>query len=158
MKLTTQEEFGLRLLLRLGRDEAQSLNIAELARLEGISVPNVAKMMRILRRGALVRSMRGKEGGYVLARAAAQIPVGEALAVLGGRFYDARFCDKHAGAVSQCTNLTDCSIRSVWSLIQDAIDSVLGRMTLADLIGGDVPAATVRGVSPRAIPLRLART
>jgi Rrf2 family transcriptional regulator, iron-sulfur cluster assembly transcription factor len=154
MKLTSQEEFGLRLLLRLGRDEAQSLALSELARLEGISVPNAAKMMRALRRGGLVRSLRGKEGGYVLARPASQIPVGEALAVLGGRFYDARFCDKHAGAAEQCTNLTDCSIRSVWSLIQDAIDSVLGRMTLGDLIGGEPP---LRGVSPRAVPLRMAR-
>ena len=51
MKLTTQEEYGLRCLLRLGREGAgQSLTIAELSRQEGISAPNVAKMMGILRR------------------------------------------------------------------------------------------------------------
>ncbi len=154
MKLSTQEEYGLRCLLRLGREEERSLTIAELARAEGISVPNVAKMMRALRRGGLVRSMRGKEGGYVLARPASQIPVGEALAVLGGRIYDSRFCENHAGAADRCTNLTDCSIRSVWRLIQEAVDSVLGRMTLRDLLGGE---QEIRGISPRAVPLPMAR-
>ena len=71
MKLSAQEEYGLRCLLRLGMQPAQgSLTIAELSRLEGLSAPNVAKMMRLLRRGGLVLSARGKDGGYTLARPA----------------------------------------------------------------------------------------
>ena len=51
MKLTSQEEYGLRCLLRVGRAApGASLTIAELSRAEGISEPNVAKMMRVLRR------------------------------------------------------------------------------------------------------------
>lgn len=135
MKLSTQEEYGLRCLLRLGQQpEGASLTIAELSRDEGLSAPNVAKMMRVLRRAGLVRSTRGKDGGYALARPAEQIKVGEAMAVLGGRIFDPAFCDTHSGVSGLCANMGDCSIRSVWRLIQDAIDGVLGRMTLKDLV------------------------
>ncbi len=135
MKLSTQEEYGLRCLVRLGQQPpGTSLTIAELSRGEGISQPNVAKMMRVLRRGGLVRSTRGKDGGYALARPADQVNVGEALAVLGGRIFDSAFCDTHSGSTGLCANMGDCSIRSVWKLLQDAIDGVLGRMTLKDLV------------------------
>ena len=54
MKMSAQEEYGLRCLLRLGRQGASaSLTLSELGRSEGISLANVAKMMRLLRRGFL---------------------------------------------------------------------------------------------------------
>ena len=80
MKLTTQEEYGLRCLLQLARDGGRSLTIPELSRQEGISAANVAKIMRVLRRAGFVRSTRGQSGGYALARPAEQIMVGEVLA------------------------------------------------------------------------------
>jgi Rrf2 family protein len=132
MKMSTQEEYGLRCLLRVGREG--SLTISELARREGISEANVAKMMRILRKSGFVRSTRGQAGGYMLARPAEDIAVGHVLAALGGRLFDSDFCGTHAGVSSSCTHLGDCSIRSVWRTIQTAIDSVLGQMSLKDLL------------------------
>ncbi len=135
MRLTSQEEYGLRCLLRVGKESTEgSVTIPELARSEGISQPHVAKMMRILRKGGFVKSTRGQAGGYALARPADQIAVGHALAVLGGRLFDANFCGTHAGSGALCTHNGDCAIRSVWRTIQGAIDSVLGRMTLKDLL------------------------
>ena len=135
MKLSSQEEYGLRCLLRLGREpEGGSLTIAQLSCQEGISAANVAKMMRLLRRAQLVTSTRGKDGGYALARTAEQIRVSDVLTALGGRLFDASFCDTHAGGTGLCAHMGDCSIRSVWRLLQEAIDGVLGRMTLKDLL------------------------
>ena len=146
MKMSTREEYGLRCLLRLGQQPpGASLTIAELSRGEGISQPNVAKMMRVLRRAGLVRSTRGKDGGYALSRPADQIRVGEALAVLGGRLFDSAFCDTHSGGAGACANLGDCSIRSVWRLLQEAIDGVLGRMTLKDLLRSESDMRTWPG-------------
>jgi Rrf2 family protein len=139
MKLSTQEEYGLRCLLRLGmQPDGISLTISELSRQEGISAPNVAKMLRVLRRASLVKSVRGKDGGYTLARPAADIGVGEALAVLGGRIFDTRFCERHSGASALCTHMPDCSIRSVWRRLQQAVDQVLDRLTLKDLLRPEV--------------------
>ena len=152
MKLTTQEEYGLRCLLRLGREEAgQSLTIAELSKQEAIASPTVAKMMRVLRRAGFVLSTRGKEGGYTLARTPEQINVGEALAALGGRFFDSRFCERHSGSVLLCTHSPDCSIRSVWRVLQDVVDGVLAHMTLKDLLRSE--REVTASVSPHAVPL-----
>jgi Rrf2 family protein len=81
MKLSSQEEYGLRCLLRVGREGTSGrVTISELSRAEGISEPNAAKMMRILREGGFVASTRGQSGGYALSRPAEQINVGEVLA------------------------------------------------------------------------------
>ena len=70
MKLTSQEEYGLRCLLRIAREgEGGSLTIPKISEKEGISNFYVAKLMRILRRGGLVKSVRGQAGGYAMARA-----------------------------------------------------------------------------------------
>jgi Rrf2 family protein len=135
MKLTSQEEYGLRCLLRVGREGVGgSRTIPELARAEGISEPNVAKMMRILRRGGFVKSTRGQSGGYSLSRPAENIVIGHVLATLGGRLYEPAFCDGHSGLERLCTHMPDCSIRSVWRMVQQAVDQVLGKLTLKDLL------------------------
>jgi Rrf2 family protein len=159
MKLSSLEEYGLRCLLALGREgEGSSLTIAEMSRREGISAPNVAKIMRVLRRAGLVRSTRGQAGGYMLTRRPADIPVSEVLAALGGRLYeDQAFCDKHKGVVRNCTHLPDCSIRPVLRRMQEAVDHVLSALTLQSLLRteAEVQAAVV---SPRAVVLPLARS
>jgi len=91
MKLSTQEEYGLRLLLQMARHEEQSVTLADLSKREGLSQPNVAKLMRRLRRAGFVKSTRGQAGGYTLARPSVEIRVGEVLNALGGRLYDASF-------------------------------------------------------------------
>lgn len=136
MKLSSQEDYGLRCLLRVGRKGTTgSVTIPELSRAEGISESNVAKMMRVLREGGFVNSTRGQAGGYALSRPADAINVGHVLATLGGRLYEPSFCDTHAGVERLCTHMPECSIRSVWRMLQTAVDQVLGRITLKDLLG-----------------------
>ena len=138
MKLTSQEEYGLRCLLRIAREgEGGSLTIPKISQKEGISNFYVAKLMRILRRSGLVKSVRGQTGGYALSRPADQIVVGEALAVLGGRLYDPAFCEEHSGSESLCTNSVDCSVRSLWRAVQQVIDQVLSKTTLKDLLSNE---------------------
>jgi Rrf2 family protein len=153
MKLSTQEEYGLRCLLQLGRKgDGGTITIGELSQLEGLSQANVGKLMRVLRRGGLVRSTRGQAGGYALARPADEVSVGEALAVLGGRLFDSGFCDRHSGLVRLCTHLPDCSIRPVLRQLQGAVDQVLQGLTLRSLlcpereVTGFVPASSVQPV------------
>jgi Rrf2 family protein len=152
MKLTSMEEYGLRCLLQLARAGAgASLTIAELSDREGISVPNVAKIMRILRRAELVRSTRGKAGGYSLARPAAEVRALDVIAALGGRLFDPGFCDRHAGVSLHCLNTSDCSIRPVLRGLQQAVDQVLGELTLGSLLRTEVEVAVT--LRPRALKL-----
>jgi Rrf2 family protein len=152
VKLSSQEEYGLRCLVQLGRHAGGPvLTIPEISKLEGISVPHVAKIMRALRKAGFVRSTRGQSGGYTLARPASEIAVGEALAALGGRLYDGTFCQRHGGAQRLCMHLSDCSIRPVWKQVQDLVDEVLSRLTLQHLLCTE-QEMSARATS-RAVPL-----
>lgn len=157
MKLSAQEEYGLRCLLQLAREGAgRSLTLSQLSHREGISVPHVAKLMRVLRRHGLVTSTRGQAGGYTLARAAGELTVGEVLGALGGRLFDPSFCERHTGVETLCTHMGDCSIRPVLRRLQDAFDHVLGQLSLQSLIctEKDVPLPAGREVT---IPVSLLR-
>lgn len=154
MKLSSQEEYGLRCLLHMARlAQGESLSIPEISRAESLSIPNVAKLMRLLRLGGLVDSVRGQSGGYTLARPADQITVGSVMDVLGGRFYNDRFCDRHAGLDPVCGHKTDCAIRVLWTTIQDVMDTVLTRITLRDLLCKEEEVARLLE-QPRAQALR----
>ncbi|MCC6392338.1 MAG: Rrf2 family transcriptional regulator [Bryobacterales bacterium] len=155
MKLSAQEEYGLRCLLHMARlEEGQSLSIPEISRAEGLSVPNVAKLMRLLRLGGLVVSARGQSGGYTLARPSDEITVGAVMEVLGGRFFSGKFCERHAGLERMCTHTSDCAIRVLWGTIQEVLDSVLKKITLRDLLCGESEMANlITTNSSRVLPM-----
>ena len=135
MKFSSQEEYGLRCLLRIARDgEEKGLTIPEISQAEGITNPNAAKLLRILRLGGFLDSSRGQTGGYSLAKPSDEIQVGDVLNVLGGKLYDKEFCDSFSGEVNICTNSIDCSIRSLWQMVQNSVDDVLHKLTLKDLL------------------------
>ena len=137
MKLSAQEEYGLRCLLTLARHPGGSLTIPEIAQSEGIAPHSVAKYLRILRQAGIIESERGQHGGYSLARDASLIPVAEVLSALGGRLYDPGFCDHFTGMEEACQHSSvDCSIRGLWMRVQHAVDGVLSSTSLQDLLAG----------------------
>lgn len=135
MKLSAQEEYGLRCLLRMARtNPGESLSIPEISRAEGLSVPNVAKLMRLLRIGGFVSSVRGQAGGYTLSRLPGEIAVGDVLELLGGSVFGVAFCQRHAGVLESCTHKEDCAVRCLWSTMQQMVESLLKKTTLKDLL------------------------
>lgn len=156
MKVSAQEEYGLRCLLQLAKrqrsGDATPLTLSEIARQEGLSVPNVAKLIRRLRKAGLVRSVLGRTGGYTLARSADGVSVAEALHALGGRLYDPTYCSKYAGDLKICSHNGDCSIRSLWGVLEGLIERVLGKTMLSELIRSEQGmAAMLDGRMPEAI-------
>src|SRR3989442_11031597 len=79
MRLSAQEEYGLRCLLQVAREPEGALTTPQLAEREGLGAAHVHKLMRLLRRGGLVKSVRGRNGGYQLPRPAGPISVGAVL-------------------------------------------------------------------------------
>jgi len=139
MKLSAQEEYGLRCMLCLvGSKLGVSQTIPEISNSEGISHHNVAKMLNILRKGGFVESVRGQNGGYVLARKPEHIFVSEILSVLGGPLFDPEFCDHFSGIQENCNHLTSsCSVAALWRRIQIAVDQIVDQLTLLDLKNQD---------------------
>jgi Rrf2 family protein len=148
MKFSSQEEYGLRCLLQIARLGPQgSMTITEISRVESMAQTHVAKTLMTLRKSSFITSTRGQLGGYTLSRPAEEINVGDVLNALGGRLYDAGFCDKHGGANETCSHAVDCSVRSLWQVIQNSVDSVLDRITIADLLKEEAPVSNVRFMS-----------
>ena len=142
MKVSAQEEYGLRCILQIARHQrsgrSNPLTLAEIAREEGLTVPHVAKLIRTLRKAGLVKSVLGRTGGYSLSRTAEKVSVAEVLAALGcGRLYDTSYCDRHAGDLKVCTHMGDCSIRSLWGVLEDLLERVLRRTMLSELISSE---------------------
>ena len=135
MKITAQEEYGLRILLRIGRhDNPEGISIPAISEIEGLSAAYVAKLTRTLRIAGYINSTPGNKGGYVLAQPAGQININQVMKVLGGALYSKKFCEDYPGTLKLCTNSIDCSIRSLWQMIQFTVDQLLDKVTLQDLI------------------------
>jgi Rrf2 family transcriptional regulator, iron-sulfur cluster assembly transcription factor len=135
MKITAQEEYGLRLLIRIAScDNENGISIPQLSEAEGLSSHYVAKLTRILRMEGFINSTPGNKGGYVLASPADKIIIKHVLEALGGALYDKNFCGSHSGELRLCTNSVDCSARSLWQMIQFTVDQLLTRVTLKDLV------------------------
>lgn len=135
MKFSTQEEYSIRLLIRLAKYHkiGISLTIPELSKVEGITQHNTAKLLRLLRIGGFIESERGANGGYYLARNPDKIKIIDVLNFFGGRLYDDSFCNIYAGENDICNNSVDCSLRSLWRIIQNSIDNAIKDLTLQEL-------------------------
>lgn len=135
MRFSAQEEYGLRCLLQIARKGTnETVTIQEISQAEGLTGYHVAKLLRILRQADFIKSVRGKTGGYRLSYPADQIIVSKVLAVLGGRLFDPGFCQRHAGTENACSHMLDCSVRLLWNSVQELVDELLGKITLADIL------------------------
>jgi len=142
MKITAQEEYGLRILIRIaGCKDKAGLSIPQLSETEGLSSHYVAKLTRVLRMGGFINSTPGLKGGYVLAKPSKEIGIKQVLKVLGGVLFDKDFCGLHAGSLKLCTNSVDCSARSLWQMIQFTVDQLLDKITLHDLANSENESA-----------------
>src|SRR5262245_35978666 len=134
MQLLASEEYGLRCLLQVSKSaDGAPVSISQIADAEGLSPEYTAKLMRELRLGGLVESVRGADGGYRLSRPAHAISVWSALEVLGGAFFSEQFCECHGGQQRQCVRASDCGLRALWRAVQAALRETLARIHLADL-------------------------
>lgn len=139
MKFSAQEEHGLRCLLRIARkyDLNEAATIPEISEQEGITQHTIAKILRELRLAGFLESERGHTGGYTLARAPENIKISDVFNSLGGRLFDDDFCKSRSGTMDLCTHTIDCSIRSLWGVIQNAVDNVVTNLTLRDLMSNE---------------------
>lgn len=147
MRLSSQEEYGLRCLLAVATlavpDSEEPVTIERIATREGLGYEHTAKILRCLRRGGLVESTRGVNGGYRLSRPVEAITVWDALVALDPPLVGAGFCETFKGQLPACAHAgPSCNLRALWSHVGNVLEGGLRQMTLEDLIKGDVPSAT----------------
>lgn len=135
MKISAQDEYGLRILLQIARAHAEEgLSLSQISELENISQAYAAKITRLLRIAGFIQSIRGHKGGYILAQPPHEIKINQVLRSMSGAMYDEKFCGQHSGALTLCTNSVDCSLRSLWTVLQLNMDKLLDQISINDLM------------------------
>lgn len=134
MRITAIEEYGLRCLLQLAHvgPEGQ-LSIAEIAERESLSVPYTSKLLAILRREGLVVAVRGRSGGFSIARPANEINLFDVMTALGGPLVDENYCKKFSGTAEVCVHLGDCAIHDVFGGLAGYVQRFLASTTLDEM-------------------------
>lgn len=135
MKVSAQEEYGLRCLMQLARlGEGESLSLSQLAEREGISQANAGKVLWLLSKAGLVSATRGSQGGYRLARPAGEVRLSEVIKVLDDEKLEGH-CRSFPGVLDTCVHTGDCGIRPVLLNVHEIVAQALSGITLAQLVG-----------------------
>lgn len=137
MKISAQEEYGLRCLVQLANlSEGESLTLPQIAEREGISTANAGKLMWLLNKAGFVHSTRGTKGGYFLARPAGDIRLSEIIRVLDQDVLT-KHCESYTGVLDSCVHNGDCGIRPVIVGLHEIVENALSQITLAQLVGSE---------------------
>ena len=142
MKISAQEEYGLRCLLQLARAKTgEIMTVKAIAKSEALSTAYVEKLLRLLARAGLVHSLRGIKGGYILNRPASQVTLGEVVRALGQVPTIEHICHVFTGSQEACVHFSNCGIRSVWSGVTNYIQRFLDETTLSSLLDDEYVVA-----------------
>jgi Rrf2 family nitric oxide-sensitive transcriptional repressor len=132
MRLTAFTDYGLRVLMRMAGEPGRGFTTAELAAEFDVSRNHLAKVISTLSGAGLLQTRRGGGGGAMLARPAAEIRLGEVVALLeaGTALVD---CFAPGPGGCACTLLPQCRLRARLSRAEAAFLADLDRSTLADI-------------------------
>jgi Rrf2 family transcriptional regulator, iron-sulfur cluster assembly transcription factor len=129
MKLTTRGHYSVKALLDLSLQKNYGpTSVTEIAQRQSLPAPYLEKLLIELRRADLVRSVRGAQGGYQLARSPAQISVGQVLEAVG------EWIEPFPNTVPEETQKAEDWVTiAVWKRLQQQLKTVLYGITLEDL-------------------------
>lgn len=161
MKITAQEEYGLRCLLQLARNYGarEPLTVREISGSEGISLAYAEKLLHRLTKAGLALSVRGTRGGFRLSKSPDEVTVGQAVRALGSFLTHAAICQRYTGDVSRCVHNKDCGLRPVWSTVNYHIRRLLDHLPLSVLLQSERDARQqIMEIAPLPLPVAVAGT
>lgn len=131
MKLSTRARYGIHAMVDLALFYGQGPQpLKAIADRQNIPEQYLEQLMSPLRREKLVSSMRGAQGGYMLAKDPGEITVGALMHTLEGPILLASCVDGE----SSCDKACECPTRLVWERLSQSIDDTLNAITLRDLL------------------------
>lgn len=132
MKLSTRGRYGLKAMYQLALHYGEGpIPLKNVADAQNLSENYLEQLFSTLRKDGLLNSVRGAQGGYMLARPPSQITVGSILRTLEGNLAPAD-CVIDDGY--NCENEESCVTKLVWVKIRDSIDQVVDSITLQDML------------------------
>jgi len=132
MKLSTKGHYGLKAMFDLAQHYGEGpIPLKSVAERQELSEHYLEQLISGLRKAGLVKSVRGAQGGYTLAKEPSEIKVGDVIRVLEGPIAPVD-CVNDDDA--ECCHKADyCVTRNVWEKVKDSITEVLDSITLEDM-------------------------
>ena len=133
MRISTKTRYGLRALVLLAQNypKKELLNLKEISGKEKISLAYLEKIAKKLKERKIIKSQKGKTGGYVLVKNPSRIKIGEIFNILENKT-DLVFCLGNKN--NFCSMAKSCCTKKVWLKMQKSINTTLNSITLKDLI------------------------
>jgi len=143
MIFTTKAEYGVRLLVELGRqgsgEAAGPVSLKAIAAAEGLPLAYLERIVALLKKAGIVESTRGAHGGYRLAQAPEEIRMDTVIVALEGAVAPMTcFVDDTDGNRVLCSHEADsghgCATKLLWMRVQGGVNKALAGTTLAELV------------------------
>ena len=128
MRLSTSARYSLRALSDLCTYPQEPVSISDIASRQNIPPAYLEQLFGKLRRGGILESVRGSQGGYMLARPENEITIAEILQALGEPFIFGS-CQTDKG----CENAVTCPTFNLWRKVKGSVDEILRTTTLEDI-------------------------
>jgi Rrf2 family protein len=130
MKLSTKTRYGARAMLELADNYgALAYPVNMIAEKQNISERYLQNILLMLADAGLVKSVRGKKGGFILAKSPAEISIAEIVSVLE----EGRCFVECSGSAKSCERGEICVMKDVWRAASETLYKFLGNITLKEL-------------------------
>ena len=131
MKISTKGRYALRLMLDLAVNTiSKPVPLKDIAKRQDVSDKYLEQIISILNNAGFVKSVRGAQGGYTLTKRPDEYTVGMILRLTEGSLAP----DSCVDGSSPCEKYENCATAELWRRLNDAINSVVDTVTLADLV------------------------
>jgi Rrf2 family protein len=132
LKVSTKGRYALRLLLDLAEHRGEGfISLKEIAERQGISKQYLEQIVSLLNTSNMLRTNRGKQGGYMLAKQPSEYTVREVLRITEGSLAPVTCLEEE---VNLCEKATYCKTLSMWTGLQQVINDYLNSVTLQDMV------------------------
>jgi Rrf2 family protein len=136
VQISAKTDYAIRALLNLAAHEPDLVKVDTIVAEQGLPRKFVEAILGELRRASLVRSQRGAEGGYALARPASEITLGSVIRAVDGPLAEVRGLRPHETTYSGVAE----HLPEVWVAVRSSLRRVLDEVTLAQVLTGKLPA------------------
>ena len=130
MKISKKTQYGLRAMICLSGSSPEFISLREISKEEGISFDYLEKICSRLEKSGLIRSKKGSQGGYALAKSPKKIKIGEIMRALEEKM----ILVDCIGDKSRCSREGACKSINVWRKLQESMEKTIDSISLYDLI------------------------
>jgi Rrf2 family protein len=140
VRISAKADYAVRAALELAASDGEPMKGEHIAEAQGIPLKFLENILQELRHAGVVRSQRGPEGGYRLARPPSEISLGEVIRAVDGPLASVR------GEAPEDLDYegSAAALREVWVALRANLRGVLDEVTLGQVAAGDLPAHVER--------------